>query len=119
MAKKKSELLVNNCTQFEAMLNMCTQVGQLCGFMSDPTMCPDYKDERQVIIHNYSHDTVRVEKIQVPHVDKPVADNSLNTETTSEFVDRIEGELDAMGIRVVREPDEVIPEKQLEMPDDF
>ena len=119
MAKKKSELSVNNCIQFESMLNMCTQVGQLCGFMSDPTTCPDYKDEIQVIIHNYSHDTVRVEKIQVKPINKPVDDDTVNTETTSEFVDRVEGELDAMGIKVVREPDEVIPEKQLEMPDDF
>ena len=33
----------------------------------------------------------------------------MNTETNSEFVDSIEGELDAMGIKVVREPDEIIP----------
>ena len=135
---KKKYVPPIDCKQYQDFLNMCSLSGGLCSFADEPAKCPDYKNgqEKTRTVHNYSTGETRTETIhakpkkvdtdedfdiRIEHA-KHNAD-IVNTETASEFVDRIEGELDAMGIKVIREPDELMPiakpVKSVELPPDF
>ena len=136
---KKKYIPPVDCKQYQDFLNMCSLSGALCNFADEPAKCPDYKNEQEKIrtVHNYSTGETRTETIHAKPKKQVDTDEDfdirvehakhdlgiINTETNSEFVDRIEGELDAMGIKVVREPDEIIPvkkpEKSVELPPDF
>ena len=89
----KKRKLVNMCKNLNAVLSICTIMDTPCLFMANPRSCPDYGEE-----------SIR------PHqtLPKQTEDTSERTESLIEFADRIdeefaqriEGELDSIGIKV-------------------
>lgn len=91
--------MLNRCKFLSVGLNLCSITGTGCSHMADPDSCPNYDEESDRPYHT-------------PSAVAPIEE----TESLTEFTDRIEGELDGMGIKVERGEIEDIEE---EAPDWF
>lgn len=80
--------MINRCKYINIILTICSQINRVCPYMADPLSCPDYDEGANRPYHTPSTE---------------------NVESLTEFADRIEGELNGMGIKVVKS-EEVIEE---------
>lgn len=85
--------MINQCKNFNIALGICTEIKQACLYMADPTSC-----------HRYDEEGIR------PYHTPSAQENNPEAESLTEFTDRIEAELNGMGIKVDREEIEEAPD---------
>lgn len=67
--------------------------------MADPTSCPDYdEDADRQYVESYSYK--KMSPTEIAHAESKRID--MEVESLTKFVERIEGELDGMGIKVTK-----------------
>jgi len=105
MMSKKGLKMVNRCKFLNAILNICGQSGQPCAYMADPPSCPIYDEAvNRSYLDGYKAKTpTEIAQAESERV-------CMEVESLDDFVDRIEGELDGMGIKVAREEVEEAPD---------
>lgn len=85
--------MINRCKFLNPLLTLCSQINRACPCMADPCSCPMYDEELTCPYHTWS-------------ASHPITE----PKTLEEFTNRIEAELDGMGIKVVREMVEMPPD---------
>lgn len=92
--------MMNRCKFLNLALNTCGISNGSCQFMADPYSCTSYdEDKDRSYVEGYG--LAGKSPIEVAQAESHrVADE---VESLTDFAGRIEGELDGMGIRVVRE----------------
>ena len=97
--------MMNRCKFMNIALNTCGMTNSGCLHMADPTSCPNYDEDfdRSYVQGYQEKSPVEVAQHESHRVSQEV-------ESLTEFANRIEGELDGMGIKV---------EKEVEVPDWF
>ena len=103
---KKVAKVLNRCKFLSIGLNLCGITNTGCSHMADPHACPTYDEDfdRAYVATYKDKSPAEVAQAESKRIDMEV-------ESLTEFVDRIEGELDGMGIKVERgEVEDVVEE---------
>lgn len=101
--------MINRCKFLGAGLNICSKTNEGCQYMSDPESCPQpYEEEFDRQYYSPNPKSVGTGLSSKELMER---DGSEEVESLTEFTDRIEGELDGMGVKVERgEIEDIIEE---------
>jgi len=97
--------MLNRCKFLNVGLNTCGVTNEGCSCMADPLSCPNYDESfRRDYIDTYTGKSpAEVARLESHRVSEEV-------ESITEFADRLEAELNGLGIKVVRTEEEVVEE---------
>jgi len=102
---KKVAKLINRCKFLNVGLNTCGITNEGCSCMADPPSCPAYEES----FHRAYIDTYKGKSpTEVAHLESQRT--SEEVESITEFADRLEAELNGMGIKVERTEEEIVKE---------
>lgn len=89
--------MLNRCKFLNIALNTCGITNAGCPCMADPPSCPNYNEDfdRSYIPTYKEKSSAEIARLESHRIDEEI-------ESLTEFTDRIEGELNGMGIKVER-----------------
>lgn len=96
--------MINRCKFLNIGLNLCGITNAMCPYMADPHSCPTYDESiDRAYVRSYKEKSpTEVAQLESRRVDEEV-------ESLTGFADRIEGELNGLGIKVKR-TEEIVKE---------
>ncbi|MBU0778194.1 hypothetical protein KKF82_08040 [Patescibacteria group bacterium] len=110
--------MINRCRFLNIGLNLCSQIGQSCPYMTDPSPCPDYdEDFDRSYVENYrmaklkGDDLIKAENKRLSTKTIYSAPGlSGDIEDAKAFTSRVEAELNGMGVKVEK-TEEIVEEE--------